>query len=237
MATYVIGNEQVYVAQYDITQFVRELSLSLSFDVTDSTTLASTYKVANVGLLDGTIDISGLMDTDAGGSEPTLQPLVGSIANLSVVTQDADGAVAYFGRGSLHEYEIFGAVGDVAPLSLSASATPFLRGTLFARKLARTANGNSAAYNLGSASAPVRVWAGVHVFAASGTTPSLTVDIESDDSSGMLSPITRITLGPFSAAGSGWDSVTNVTDSWWRAKWTISGTGPSFTFAVICGRY
>jgi len=74
------------------------------------------------------------------------------------------------------------------------------------------------------------------VIAASGTTPTLDVTIESDDAEGMASATTRLTFTQATATTSEWQELAGaVTDDWWRAAWTIGGGSPSFTAVVVVG--
>lgn len=91
---------------------------------------------------------------------------------------------------------------------------------------ARTATGSGTGVELGDSGALILT---LDVTDASGTTPSMTVSVEtSEDNS------TWRTLGSFTAktaAGAERKSFPGV-DQYARATWTITGTTPSFTFTV-----
>lgn len=137
-----------------------------------------------------------------------LQPLGGSVGDLSALSVQADGS------------------GGVRPV----------RGTILHAEAAKTATGVGTGRQLGAVSATQTVFGALHVVAASGTLPTLDVVIQSDDANTFLTPTTRLTFtqatgktGQFvSAAGA-------ITDTWWRVSFTIGGTTPSFTFAAIVG--
>lgn len=94
---------------------------------------------------------------------------------------------------------------------------------------ARTASGNSGALaGYGPASS---LRAQLNVTAASGTTPSLTVLVEDSVDGGT----TWNTVGTFAAKTAAGREVINITGLFGellRVSWTITGTTPSFTFAV-----
>ncbi len=73
--------------------------------------------------------------------------------------------------------------------------------------------------------------------AASGTTPTLDVTIESDDGVGMGSPTTRINFAQATAIGAQWATPVAgaIADDWWRVAYTLGGASPSFTFICIIG--
>lgn len=91
---------------------------------------------------------------------------------------------------------------------------------------AMTATGSGTGVELGDSGTLILT---LDVTAASGTTPSMTVSVEtSEDNS------TWRTLGSFTAktaAGAERKSFPGV-DQYARATWTITGTTPSFTFTV-----
>ena len=80
------------------------------------------------------------------------------------------------------------------------------------------------------------MYAGLHITAASGTTPTLVVKVQSDDNAGFTSATDRITFTSANSIGGQWSSVAGaVTDDYWRVTWTVGGTSPSFTFVVALG--
>jgi hypothetical protein len=94
---------------------------------------------------------------------------------------------------------------------------------------ARTANGNGASVSGYGDTTQLR--AQLNVTAAAGTSPSLTVLIEDT-----VDGVNWNTIGTFAAATGVAREVINVTTPYAddiRARWTVAGTTPSFTFSVI----
>lgn len=157
----------------------------------------------------------------------TAGPVGANVGDLAWVTRMMRGA-----------YGLGGPVGDVAPWSADWSGSwPLARGQfLHPPGTARTATGTGTARQLGALSAAQALYVTVHVLSATGTTPSITVAVDSDDAVGMASPTTRATFAAATVRGGQvLRAVGPVTDDWWRVKWTISGTGPSFLFAAAAG--
>ena len=77
----------------------------------------------------------------------------------------------------------------------------------------------------------------LHCTAVSGTnTPTITVKIQSDSTDAFSSASDRITFTAKTAIGSQWAtkvSADTITDNYWRASWTVSGTNPSLTVHCI----
>lgn len=95
---------------------------------------------------------------------------------------------------------------------------------------ARTASGDSGIFTGYGESSTLRVQ--LDVTAASGTSPTLNVVIEDS-----LDGVSWNAVGTFAQRTAVGREVINITTpfaSRIRARWTIAGTTPSFTFAVLC---
>lgn len=148
------------------------------------------------------------------------------------------GDVAWLTRMMQGSYQLGDQVGEVAPWSADWSGSwPLARGQiLHPPGTPRTATGNGTGRQLGALLATGALYVTLHVLSAAGTTPSLTVVVESDDASGFASPTTRATLTAATARGGQTVKIPGpVTDDWWRVRWTISGTTPSFLFVAAAG--
>jgi hypothetical protein len=128
-----------------------------------------------------------------------------------------------------------GPIGEGAPFSASVeSDSQHGRGVLLHPPTARSTTANGTAVAQAGPGAGRTLYAALHVLSASGTTPSLTVKVQSDDAVGFPSATDRITFSAANAAGWQWGSVAGdfSTETHLRVTWTITGTTPSFTFAV-----
>jgi len=159
---------------------------------------------------------------------------------LSVAATSADGGVAYTMRTVMSTLSpLGGSVGDLSALSVDAvgaGGVRPVRGLIMHPETARATSGSGVARQLGAVSSSQTVYAALHVVAASGTTPTLDVIVESDDASGFATPTTRLTFAQTAGKTAGWQSAAGaIADDWWRVGWTVGGTDPSFTFAVVVG--
>lgn len=157
----------------------------------------------------------------------------------AVPTAGTVGSVVYLTRALETKYQPGANVGQVLGWSLDAKINwPYARGViLHPQGTARTASGSGTGVQIGAVSATQRMYACLHVLSISGTsTPTITVKIQSSVDNTFASPTDRITFTAATALGGQASSVLGaVTDTWWRATWTISGTNPSFLFAVSAG--
>lgn len=151
----------------------------------------------------------------------------------------AVGALAYFGSFLDASYSLGGEVGKVAPWKAAGKSTwPLVRGLIAHDPgTARTATGTGTGAQLGAVAAGQQVYCSLHVLSIAGTgTPTITVAVESDTSGAFAAPTTRLTFAAATALGGQIVRAPGpITDTWWRPKWTISGTSPSFLFAAAFG--
>lgn len=189
----------------------------------------------------GTLSVEFMQDRAADGVDQQMWAMLGaSNVPKSLVTPSADGSLAYTMRGMAASYTPFeGAAGELAMGRIEGRNNGgIVRGLLMhPTTTARTSSGSGTARQLGAVAAGKSVYAALHVLSASGTTPSLTVKVQSDDNGSFTSATDRITFAAADATGDyEWSSAAGaITDDYWRVTWTISGTTPSFTFGVVVG--
>jgi hypothetical protein len=115
----------------------------------------------------------------------------------------------------------------------SQSAYGLRAGKVIANKAARTTTVSTTGQQLITTGTSSLLTAAMHVFAVSGSTPSVTVTVQSSTTQGG-SYTTRGTFPAQTTTGGAYISATlaALADQWWRATFTISGSSPSFTAAV-----
>lgn len=151
----------------------------------------------------------------------------------------AEGTLVYLTQALRSSMKLLGDVGEVAPWSAAAKGSwPLVRGQSMHRSgTPRTATGNGTVVDFG---APIpagkAAYATLHVISASGTTPSLTVSIQSATTLGFSSPTNRGTFAAAAAVGGQAIKIASPgTDRYWRIVHTITGTSPSFLFLASLG--
>lgn len=160
----------------------------------------------------------------------------------AAATADSDlnvGSVMWLNKVLRADASFGGPVGDVDGWSMSGKSTwPLVRGKCaHPSGVARSTTANGTSVQLGAVAAGKRLYANLHVIGATGTTPSATVKIQSDDNSGFTTPTDRLSFAAKTTTGG--EALrtdgTAITDTYWRAQWTVSGTTPSFLFLVAFG--
>lgn len=241
MSKLVYTNTRIFVGAADLSGVSNKAELSGEREVKDVTNfLSEGWKEMIAGLGSGAINAEGFWEAgdDTKVDDAAFAALGASKPWTICPVNAADGAVAYFTRALEDQYTLLGAVGDVAPYKASVKSNwPLVRGIVANPPgSARTTTGTGTVTELGDVDEGQYVYAALHVLSASGTSPSITFAIESDDNEDMVSAITRITFNAATSAGSQiLRTAGAITDTYWRAKWTVSGTSPSFLAVVSLG--
>lgn len=238
MTIHVLRDVDLIVDALRVRGVMNSCALADSTDVQDATVFADTgRRRLGSGIGSAVLDLEGFYDS---AIESHFQGRLG-VANVPALVApegNADGARVFFFRCIEGELSFGGGVGEVNPFSVNLQGSDgarLVRGTLMHHAV-RTASGNGVARQLGAVSATQRLYAALHVLAASGTTPTINVIVESDNASGFASPVTQLTFAQAVALGSQWLTLAGpVTDDFWRISWTIGGTTPSFDFMVVLG--
>lgn len=238
----VLTDVRLFTGGCDLTAVNNQIEFTAETEEKDVTNFGSGGWAEVIGgIKKGKISASG--HWVAGGTDKVddnLWPGMGGRGAWSWCPDTADVAdIAYLTYGLQANYKILDAIGEVAPWSADmSSAWPISRGVvLHPPGTARTATGSGTAVEHVAVTAGQYVYANLHVLSIAGTsTPTITVAIQSDDNSGFSSATTRATFTAATAVGG--ESIRAagaITDTWWRASWTISGSSPSFLFSVALG--
>ena len=246
MAKQVFMDCRVFVSGADLSGNSNQIEIGEEWDAKKATNFRSGGAEEYLAGL-GTVEVSGEGQWEAGSAA---LPDDSFWANRRVIepwsvapdgqSDTAPGNLMYLTSAVRTQMKLGDTVGEVAPWSATASGSrPLVRGlSLHASGVPRTATGNGTTVDFTAGpTTGQKVWANLHVLSASGTTPSLTVAVQSDDNSGFLSATTRGTFAAKTAVGGEALEIANPGsgERYWRATWTISGTTPSFLFLVSLG--
>jgi hypothetical protein len=242
----ILKNVRIFSGGCDLTGQSNKVDLAAEVEEKDVTNFGSVdvngevWKEVIAGL--GSAKVTGGGQWEAGDTskvDDDTWAALGGIGAFTVCPVDANiGSLAWIVNAMRAHYQLFGGPGDVAPWALAMSSTwPMARGvSLHSPGTARTATGNATGVQQGAIPAGQSGYASLHVLSVAGTTPSLTVKVQSDDNSGFTSPTDQITFTAATLRGGQIGRVAGpITDDWWRVTWTITGTTPSFLFVVGFG--
>lgn len=241
--TRVYKNVKVYSGGYDLSGATNQLALSCAFDKVEVKHFGQEchYNVKGLARVAYELNGNAYSNDSPAGVEDILH---GRLGEANVPTSfcpltGAAGEVAYFVKTLQSTYEAGGAVGEMYAFAAAGEGenVPLVRGTILAAG-AKTSSGNGTPLELGGVAEGQNLYACLHVLAVSGTNPTLDLIIASDDAELFGSGITRATFAQATAIGAQYLTPVAgpITDTWWRAAWTIGGTdNPSFTIALAVG--
>lgn len=239
MSTFVLTDPSVWVHDVAIHDVAHTVQFATTREAKDATVFGNTARTNKPGLFTTQVSVQGYADMT--GYDADLFDIYdnATTAPISIAPTSADGDTAYTMQSLTATLSPLGAsVGDMAAVSLEASGTGGVRpvrGLILHPETARTATAVGTGRQLGAVSATQSVYAALHVVTASAA-DTLDVIVQSDDNAGFTSPTTRLTFTQATGQTAEWKSAAGaITDDYWRVSYTIAGTSPSFTFAVVCG--
>lgn len=242
MSRFVLTNVRLFTGGADLTGDSNKVEVSTEVEDKDGTNYASGgWKEVLGGLKAAEIDGEGQWEAgDPGLVDDASWAALGGLGPWTIGPQGAAvGALAYFTKAMSGEYTLGEGVGEVAPWTGKATSSwPLVRGVIeHPPGLARTVSGTTAGVELGAVPAGKRLFAALHVLSVAGTTPSLTVTVESSADDTFAAPSTQLSFDAADAVGGQIQQTghAGLTDSWFRASYTVAGTSPSFMFAIALG--
>ena len=239
MAKFVFNDGKVFSGGYDLSDHVTSVNLEIMSEELDATTINSGgFRERLGGLKDSTLQLDGFYEAGANKPDALLGASVGNELIVTTVPDAGVGNTAYFMKSRLFSYQMFGAVGEIAPFSITKSQSDdeVVQGKIEIDG-ALTATGNSTGVQLGAVGSTEKIYVAIHCTAVSGTsTPTVTFKLQSDDNASFTSPADVITFSDITAIGADYQSAAGaITDDYFRLNYTISGTSPSFSIHATIG--
>lgn len=249
MGKQVLVDVRLFAGGVDLSGNSNKVEISDSMEVRNTTNFRSGgARQVLAGLEE--VSISGEGQWEA--SDPTSQPYRPDDAFWASrrveepVTAAADGqsdlaagSKMYLTSATRSAYKLLGEVGEVIPWGAEwAGSWPLARGVCaHPSGVPRTASGTGGAFQVGAPLAGQAIYATLHVLSVAGTAaPTLTVSVESAPTNAFAAPVARAAFVAATAKGGQAVMVPGpITDQWWRVKWTVSGTTPSFLFLAAIG--
>jgi hypothetical protein len=243
MAVYTNTNLRWYVGQQAVACLAKSATLQSEAAALDTTAICvDGWTTLIGGLKSGAFNMDLMADFVDDGLDENLFAALGT-PNVpqSFAIGSTVGSVGYTMKSLSSSYvPVTGQPGELAMASLSGSSSgPIARGVMLASDTSTvSSSGVTTAVQFGALSSGQTMYVGLHVVTASGTSPTLDVVIQSDDSAGFASPTGRLTLTQATASTNRTQAgaiAGAVADDWWRVSYTIGGTTPVFAFAVVVG--
>lgn len=248
MGQIILSNVKLWVGGYDMSGKLNAIALNDNPDMLDNTTFGCTAKSRKKGLDVITAALAGFWEIEPDEHFSTLgTPDI----PLTVAPDPTEGLIAYSFLSQNVEYSTGGNVGDMLKFNVKSESVGkrMIRGNILENGgTARVASGNSPSLLLNASTTGQYLYGVLYVLsAATEVGDTLDVVIKSDDVTGFSgSPETQLTFAQVKGNVEGgrtyqWATpvdVGAVTDTYWRAEWTIVDAGTdnaSFSFVVFMG--
>ena len=246
--TFLHGKEtELFLCEFDITCFVNNIDLTQDIDLPEVTTFCDETRRYINGLRNATGSISGFIDDNADTGIDAILQATFNLPGSSIWSDAIDGFEVgnrvYLFRALINSYNttqpVDGVQAFTADLQLDGDLSS---GFSLHANAGETATGSGAGVDLinqpgydGASTSTTGSVAHLHVCAASGTTPTLDVEIEDSPDDMTYSSLSGLTFTQATEptcerleTSPGFQTVERFV----RADWTIAGTSPSFTFVV-----
>lgn len=231
---------KLYVNGRDLTSMWQNLESSMEVALADATgwgALGEAHVVSPIK--GGTISGEGMQESGVTGVNAILSATLGG-ANTPIVHMLRDTTVGDPGIAMLaavSKYKAVAKLEDVSKAQMEGSSQVALEFvSALANMAARTASGNGTSLDNAAGTTNGGV-AYLTVPTVSGTTPSATVKVQHSTDNSSWSDLGTFTAVTASGASQRLLIAAGTTvHRYTRALWTISGTTPSFTFAMAFGR-
>uniref|UniRef100_A0A6M3IL17 Uncharacterized protein n=1 Tax=viral metagenome TaxID=1070528 RepID=A0A6M3IL17_9ZZZZ len=250
MAENVLKNVKVYIAGYDLSGDMNEITLSQNVELQDRTVFNSSFRKRKPGLK--SVELSGggfwnssegVKGTTRGRIDPVAFERLGTTGNvMSVLPNGASlGSVVYVAPSIIAEYSPGGSIGDMFGYNITANGQESLgRGVLLREGLASSKA--STAFNIGVDTTNRKIVTGIHVLESSGASGgSISVIIQASTVIGFTGTPKKLYSAAITTGivgGSVWCSTKNPTTSYSyvRAKTSQNGTSDKkFKVVVTVG--
>ena len=239
MGSTVLTNCRIWMGGYELSGQLNSIGIDYGAELLDDTVFGTGGTRSNKpGLKTLTINGGGFWDDELDGA---IYARIGADREVVSVspTGFTEGDRVYFTRAVNGSYNpLSGAVGELLSFELDFhnSDCQLVRGVILGTGQ-KTVSGVGAAFNLGPVLPLHLCYGALHVKDPVGTGGTLDVVIESSPDNTFAAAQTRLTFPQVTdTIGGSWDEqVGPIADTWWRAKWTITGAGALYPLHISFG--
>lgn len=223
-----------YMDKYHLSGKLYRASLPVTVNALANTVFTDDTDISLAGLIQARMELGGYFQAGSGLIDECVSGKL-AVADTLVTLCPNDASVGdrcYAMRGVEGEVTNGGAVGEQHDLSFSLSCSSATGGLLFGNVMVNethSANDAADALELGAVGEGEYLYAGLHIPSVTAG-DSITLKIESSPTYDPWEPTDRLLFDEASAAGAqfGTPVAGPITDTFWRAIWTVTGTDPSF---------
>ena len=228
----------LFVGKYDLSNYVNEVTASMSIDTAETSTIGNNTKSYITGQNDATVSVSGLFDGGAGAIEAVYADIIDNDLTPAITIVYDGGTVgsrATIAQGKQTSYEIGIPVGDVVSLNGEFQVTGGMRQAVilaYNTALSATTNGSSVD---NTSSTTIGALANLHITANSRSTTTVVKVQHSADNSTWADLITFSTVA-IGTVTSETISVSGTINRYLRAQTTLTAGTGSITPTIAIAR-
>jgi hypothetical protein len=239
MPTFAHGkNVNVFVNEYDFSTYFNDVSATTSVETAEVSAFGSNAKEYIVGLLDGTVSLSGMFDGTATGTDVVFSAVLGSTTKQNVIVAPSghsNGASAIVLEADDTSYEVSGAVADVVQTSAEFQSSDGVEhGKILSSgtAISSTGNGTSVDNALSSANGGV----GFLSVPTNTRNGNITVKVQQSADNSTFTDLITFTVVTSTQKTFQRVEVTGTVARYLRVNYTVAGSTGSATPVVAFAR-
>jgi hypothetical protein len=239
MPTFAHGkNVNVFINEFDFSTYFNDVSATTSVETAEVSAFGSNAKEYIVGLLDGTVSLSGMFDGTATGTDVVFSAVLGSTTKQNVIVAPSghsNGASAIVLEADDTSYEVSGAVADVVQTSAEFQSSDGVEhGKILSSgtAISSTGNGTSVDNALSSANGGV----GFLSVPTNTRNGNITVKVQQSADNSTFTDLITFTVVTSTQKTFERVEVTGTVARYLRVNYTVAGSTGSATPVVAFAR-
>ena len=232
-------NVLVFIDQYDFSTYFNDLTASANVDTAETSAFGTSAKTYVLGLMDGTISLSGMYEsTDLTGTDQYFASVLGAAAKQKVIVAlegHTLGTRAVVMQADDTSYEVAGSIGDLVKTSIEFQSSQGVdNGVILSSGSAVTATGNGTSVD----NAVATTNGGVAYLSIPTNTRNgnVTVKVQQSADNSTFTDLATFTVIPSSTKTSERVEVTGTISRYLRVNYTVAGSTGSATPTVAFAR-
>lgn len=239
MPTFAHGkNVNVFINEYDFSTYFNDVSATSTVETSEVSAFGSSAKEYIVGLLDGTVSLSGMFDGTATGTDVVFSAVLGSTTKQNVIVAPSghsNGATAIVLEADDTSYEVSGAVADVVQTSAEFQSSDGVEhGKILSSGAAISATGNGTSVDNTAASTNGGV--GFVSVPTNTRNGNITVKVQQSADNSTFTDLITFTVVTSTQKTFQRVEVTGTVARYLRVNYTVAGSTGSATPVVAFAR-
>jgi len=239
MPTFAHGkNVNVFINEFDFSTYFNDVSATSTVETAEVSAFGSNAKEYIVGLLDGTVSLSGMFDGTTTGTDTVFSSVLGSATKQNVIVAPSghsNGANAIVLEADDTSYEVSGAVADVVQTSAEFQSSDGVEhGKILSSGAAISATGNGTSVD--NAAASTNGGVGFVSVPTNTRNGNITVKVQQSADNSTFTDLITFTVVTSAQKTFQRAEVTGTVARYLRVNYTVAGSTGSATPVVAFAR-